>query len=310
MAFRPTSQDWTDLLLSQPHRPAAGGGVVFREPGPGQTKLGAHGRGLIWWEGRLDALLTDSESGWTLRPVRDVVAARNMAAAAFDVLAGEPVSDYELRPQGEVRRFDLAHEFEFEEGRDGLAFLRTVAGMCPSRRKLDVWKGSDGQPQTVYVRQAVSGVVTERLYDKGVESGSHRPGERLRYEAQRRFPKSSRYTPETLATLDLADEYGRSLKTYLRGGENVIAAGPKATVRELAGKAARGELSMTKAERLVGSVEFLREFGRAVYADERTARRRVQWLREAGIALEDELPSDRVVPVGQLLRESMDSFRA
>lgn len=299
-----------DLVLSQPHRPAGGGGVVFREPGPGGTKLGAFGRGLIWWEGRLDALLTDSESGWNLRPVRDLVAARNMAAAAFDVLAGEPISDYEFQPEGEVRRFDLAHEFEFEEGRDGLAFLRTVAGMCPPRRKIDVWKGQDGQPQTVYVRQARSGVVTERLYDKGVESGSHPPGERLRYEAQRRFPKTSRRTPETLATLDLAAEYGRSLKTYLQGGEDVIAAGPKATVRELARKAARGELSMTKAERLVGSVEFLREYGRAVYADERTARRRVQWLREAGIALEDELPSDRVVPVGQLLRESMDSFRA
>jgi hypothetical protein len=119
-----------------------------------------------------------------------------------------------------------------------------------------------------------------------------------------------RHTPEVLAELDLTAEYGRSIKTYLRGGEDVIAAGPKATVRALAQKVARDELSMAKAERLAGSVEFLREYGRALYADDRAARRRVQWLREAGISLEDELPSDRVVPVGQLLRQSMDSFSA
>ena len=310
IAFRPESQDWTDLLLSQPHRPAAGGGVVFLESGPGGTKLGAHGRGLIWWEGRVDALLTDSEAGWNLRPVRDVVAARNMAAAAFDVLAGEPISDYEPQPHGEVRRFDLAHEFEFDDGRDGLAFLRTVAGMCPPRRKLDVWKGQDGQPQTVYVRQASSRVVTERLYDKGVESGSHRAGQRLRYEAQRRSPKADRYTPETLATLDLAGEYGRSLNTYLGGDDNVIAAGADATVEHLAQAAARGEVSLAKAERMIGTVALLREYGRSIYPCERQQRRRIADVRQAGIALDDELPSDRVVPVGQLLRRSMDSFRA
>lgn len=310
IAFRPTSQEWVDLLLTQPHRPAAGGGIVFTEPGPGKTKLGGHGRGLIWWEGRVDALLTDSESGWNLRPVRDVVSARNMAAAAFDVLAGEPLSDYEPQLHGEVRRFDLAHEFEFAEGRDGLAFLRTVAGMCPPRRKLDVWKGPDGQPQTVYVRQPKSRVVTERLYDKGVESGSHRPGERLRYEAQRRFPKTDRYSPETLAVLDLAAEYGRSLTSYLGGEENVIAAGPDATVEHLARAAARGELSIAKAERMIGTVQLLKEYGRSIYPCERQQRRRIADVRGAGIALDDELPSDRIVPVGQLLRDSMDSFSA
>jgi hypothetical protein len=310
IAFRPTSQDWTDLLLAQPHRPAKGGGVMFLEPGPGGTKLGAHGRGLIWWEGRLDALLTDSQSSWGLRPVRDVVPARNMAAAAFDLLAGEPISDYEPQPHGEVRRFDLAHEFEFEDGSEGLAFLRTVAGMCPPRRKLDVWKGQDGQPQTVYVRQEISGVVTERLYDKGVESGSHRPGQRLRYEAQRRHAKPDRYSPETLATLDLSAEYGRSMKTYLQGGENVIAAGPDATVEHLAQAFARGELSLAKAERMIGTVALLKEYGRSIYPCERQQRRRIADVRQAGIALDEELPSDRIVPVGQLLRRSMDSFRA
>lgn len=282
---------------------------MFCEPGPGGTKLGAHGRGVIWWEGRVDALLTDSAKAWQLRPARDVVAARNMAAAAFDVLAGEPISDYEPQPHGEIRRFDLAHEFAFDDGRDGLAFLNTVAGMCPARRKLDVWKGQDGQPQTVYVRQAKSGKVTERLYDKGVESGSHPPGQRLRYEAQRRMPKADRYTPETLAALDLADVYGRSLTAYL-GDENVIAAGPNATLQQLAQAAASGELTIAKAERLIGTVQLLKEYGRSIYPCERQQRRRIADVRNAGIALDEELPSDHIVPVGQLLRDSIESFRA
>jgi hypothetical protein len=33
--------------------------------------------------------------------------------------------------------------------------------MCPPRRKIDVWKGQDGQPQTVYVCQQKSGIATE-----------------------------------------------------------------------------------------------------------------------------------------------------
>lgn len=305
IAFRPSAQDWSDLLFAKPHRPTAAGGVIFDEPGPGGTKLGAYGRGLVFWEGRADALLTDRATSWGLRPAADLPMVETIARAAFGVLAGEP-----LEAAAEVRRFDLAHEFEFEDGRDGLAFLRTVAGMCPPRRKLDVWKGQDGQPQTVYVRQARSGVVTERLYDKGVESGSHRPGERLRYEAQRRPLKSKRFEPAVLATVDLGAEYGRSINAYMGTGENVVAAGPNATVEHLARAAARGDISIAKAERMVGTVALLREYGRSIYGDERKARRRLQGLREAGVALDEELPADRVVPVGQLLRDSVEAFRA
>jgi hypothetical protein len=310
VAFRPTSQDWTDLLLAQPHRPAAAGGIVFLQKGPGGTKLGAHGRGLFWLEGRADAVVTDSEDGWNLRPVVDVVDVERIARHAFDELAGEPAEDYELRPPAEVRRFDLAHEFHFDQGADGLAFLRTVAGMCPPRRKLDVWKGQDGQPQTVYVRQAGSAVVTERLYDKGVESKSHAPGERLRYEAQRRPPKSLRMRPDTLASVDLGAEYGRSISAYVKGSEDVIAAGPEATVEHLASQVARGELSVAKAERMIGTVALLRQYGRAIYPEVRQQQRRLRGLRDAGVALDTELPPERIVPVGQLLRDSMESFRA
>lgn len=306
VAYRPQRESYFDALLEKPHVPTGRGGVLFQTAGPGKTKLGAHpANGVVWWEGRADALLTGLEGSWNLRPKGDLAGVDITARRALEQLAGHDLGDGD----GELRRFDLASELEFDDGRDGLAFLRTMAGMCPPRRKLDVVKGPDGQPQTVYVRQAKSFVVTERVYDKGVESGSHAPGERIRIEAQRRPPRAKRFRPAHAARMDLSAEFGRTMIPYL-GAENVVAAGGKATVTHLAEAAARGEISIAKAERLAGTVEFLREYGRAVYGDDRKARRRLQGLRDAGIALDTELPPDRVLPVGELLRDAVESFSA
>ena len=90
----------------------------------------------------------------------------------------------------------------------------------------------------------------------------------------------------------------------------MVAAGSKATIAQLASQAARGELSYAKAERLAGSVEFLREYGRAFYPDVQQQQRRLKDLRHAGIALEVELPDERIVPVGACLRRAVEAFRA
>jgi hypothetical protein len=64
---------------------------------------------------------------------------------------------------------------------------------------------------------------------------------------------------------------------------------------------------MAKAERLLGSLVVLRRHGRGIY-DERQGQRRLKSLRESGVALEHELPPDRVVPVGALLRDLVEEF--
>lgn len=302
IAFRPSPR-FVDRALKQPHRPS-GRGVVFDQLAPGHTRMGSF-HNVVYWEGRADALLRASKVSWGLRPASDVVAAEEAARRALSDLAG-----VELDAPAEVRRFDLAHEFEFEDSSEGFAFMRTMAGMCPPRRVLDTWSGQDGQPQTVYVRHPRSRVVTERVYDKGLESSSHAPGLRVRYEAQRRPPKAQRMTPAALARADLSSEYGRSLRPYLEGGESVIAAGTEATIEHLVGAAARGDLTMAKAERMIGTVTVLRLYGRAVYPDAQQQQRRLRGLREAGVALDRELPADRVVPVGKLLAGSLEAFRA
>lgn len=308
VAFRPQTQEWSDLALEQPHRPGPGGSFLFTDKGPGETTLGGFGRGLFFWEGRASALLSGSADSWDLLPVDALVDVEHRARAAFEELTGEPI-DFGWPLQGEVRRFDLAHEFEFSEGRHGLSFLRTLGALTPPRRKVELIRGQDGQPQTVYLRHVRSFAVDARAYDKGVESGSHAPGERIRYEAQRRPARSRRHTPSTVAELDLRGEFGRSINPYLEGGP-VIAAGSKATVVKLAQAAAAGEISIAKAERMIGTVEVLREFGRAIYGDERKAQRRLKDLRDAGVALDDELPADSVVPVGQLLSDAVERFSA
>jgi len=302
IAFRPRPE-WFDHALEQPHQPS-GRGIVFDQRGPGDVRLGAHS-GVCWVEGRLGALLDNDHRSWSLRPARDVAVAERICREALSDLA-----DDWLDCPGEVRRYDLAHEFEFEEPSEGFAFMRTLAGMCPPRRVLDTYCGADGQPQTVYVRQARSGIVTERCYDKGRESSSHAPGLRIRYEAQRRPKKPERMTPRAFSRVDLSPDFGRSIRPYMEGGETVIAAGTDATIEHLAGAAARGEISMAKAERMVGSVMFLKAYGRALYPDVQQQQRRLRGLREAGVALDRELPADRVVPVGQLLRKSMEAFSA
>jgi hypothetical protein len=311
IAFRPITNTFWDQLLSKPFRRSAAGGIAMLQPGPGGTKLLAWpAYNVVAWEGRLGALLTGSETDWSLRPKTDLQVAEAVAREAIEALSGVRVApDDRYCSDGELRRYDLAYELRFDDGRDGLAFLRTVAGMQAAGRKINVHFSQDGQPETVYWRTPKRGVVTERIYDKGLESGSDGRGQRIRIEAQRRPQKSRRMRPGVVARLDLAADFGRTMEPYL-GAEQVIAAGSDGAVFHLAQRAARGEISWARAERMIGSVALLREFGRSVYPDDRQARRRLQALRSASVALDAEMPADRVVPVGQLLRQAVESFSA
>jgi len=282
---------------------------VFDERGPGGTRLGAFvGYGVVWLEGRLSALLSGDAGSWALCPKVGLQAADTVAREALERIACVGMFGARECSDGELRRYDLAFEHQFGHGPHGLAFLRTCAELLVPGRKTDVWRGPDGQVQTVYWRTPKRGVVTERIYDKGVESGSHAPGERIRIEVQRRPARAKRQRPAIVARRDLAPEFGRQMAPYL--SEDVVATGLDGAVDELVGKALRGELSMAKMERLVGTLDVLRRYGRAVYPDERQQRRRVADVRNCGVVVDEALPPGATVPVGQLLREAVEAFRA
>ena len=164
------------------------------------------------------------------------MAGERRAREVVEQLAGGVPMDGggEYFQDGGLARVDATHEIEFDDQADGLTFLRSVAAMRPSARKVDAVFGVDNQPQTVYFRTPKRFAVRERIYDKGVESGSHAAGLRVRIEAQRRFPKSRAIHHGSLDRVELGAYYAEKLQAYAQ--TDTIAAGPDQARRQLLAK--------------------------------------------------------------------------
>lgn len=312
-AYRPEGESVFAAVRAANHRGGAAGSLVCDERGPdGGRLLAWPGHGLVAYETRLEALLAGDAAHHGLAPVAGLPAGCTAARLAVKDLIGADPGD-----KAEVRRFDLAAEIRFEQSSEGLAFLASLRGMCPPRARVTHEVDASGAVMTAYVRTEKRGVVLSRAYDKGRESGSDPPGHRIRIESQNRPKKAERYRPEVLATLDLSSTFGRTMRHYLTA-KQIVAAGPDGAVTEVIAKAHRGELGIARAERLVGSVAFLKHAGRAAYHDpaltakenNRRSARRLKALRDAGVALEHELPSEAVVPTSDLLRTAISEFTA
>lgn len=311
--YRPADDAPLDAFLTREARPGPAGSLVLKQRGAdGGRAIAFRSHGLIAYETRLGALLAGDDDCYDLVAAGGAAAGADAAREALGRLLG---SD----PGGrvEVRRFDLASELCFEDGASGLAFLGQLRGLCPPRAKINAYSGADGQVQTVNVVTAKRGKILSRAYDKGVESGSHPAGLRVRIESQNRPAKSARYSPLVFSSLDLAPTYGRTMSHYLHSDE-IVSAGIDGATAHLVAKAATGELSVTRATRLAGDIAFLKYAGRAAMdnpaatakANNNRSARRLKALRDAGITLDDELPADAVVPVSELLRDAVESFRA
>lgn len=262
--------------------------------------------GVLRAEGRLDPLLTGERESWNLRPASDVYLGQQTARRVVEQLAGVPMDgDRECLTDGEVARLDLAHEFRFKDPADGLAFLSTLAALRPALRKVSPVFSGDGSVKTVYFRSPKRFVVLERAYDKDVESGSHPAGHRVRLEVQRRYPKSRALVPSTVPEVDLGGIYGQSVAPY--AAHESIAVGRVDAEERLVSMVARGEMTIAKAERILGTISILSHTGRSIYADS-SGRRRLAELRHLGISPEAVAPAENVVPVGRLLRESLASW--
>jgi len=304
IAWRPTDTLALDAFARHGYSPTRGQGYIHDKRGPGGERLLMWPKtGVLAIETRLSALLDQDVKANALIPAALLPQGERAARDVAQYLLRAPI-----RGHSEVRRYDLTSEVAFTDPSQGRAFLKTLAGMCPPGLKLDTWseRGNGGATETVYHRTPKRGEVRFRAYDKGVESGADPPGTRIRLEAQMRPDKQQRRTPDQMADSDLRHDFGRTLAPYLAQGE-VVAAGTDGAVTHLVQKVTSGELSMAKAERLVGSVAILGAYGRAVYED-RQGQRRLASLRSAGVALEDTLPPSAVVPVGQLLRDAVAGF--
>jgi hypothetical protein len=154
-----------------------------------------------------------------------------------------------------------------------------------------------------------------RAYDKGVESGTAAPGERVRFEMQRRYRKALQMTPRNLAGMDWAASYRERLEPWERSADGFavvsLNGAQEAVLNALRNGATLRDgtpLTARRAERMIGSLVILSELGPDWYGNDATARRRAREFQDLGVVLDLTRETREPVPVGELLKLLAEAF--
>jgi predicted transcriptional regulator len=190
----------------------------------------------------------------------------------------------------------------FSRGSEGQAFLHSLASMdvpwCKSRT--DGRKGD--HIETVSFHGTRGKTIYLRAYDKGVESKTLPPGERIRVERQRRYRKEREQTVAQLASADLHSIYlGKEFASLVNLPTATVCDVPEAlqVLWERAG-------DWQQFERLAGYIVA----GHAIDYPRATSYRRPAELRSLGIYV-DPAQIERVeVPVGRYLHALSSAWAA
>ena len=283
--------------------PFARGRLLLEKSPSGARVMAWPEYGVVKVEGRLGAAVDGSSESHRL-------ASRDELRQAGDVMAAQLRALLAVEPEtraAEVGRFDLVTERDFEDGTEGLSLLKAMRALCPPRCKLRIHAARDGRVETVAVLTERGGRTIFRAYDKGVESSTAAPGERIRFEAQVRRLKAHRQGPNGTANGNLRSAFGRTIEPFMEGTP-VTVTSPSAVVDQVAEQLACGDVSAARAERLIGSAELLRRYGRGIYGEGWRSERRLRDLRRAGVAVDDELPEGARVPVSAMLSAALEAW--
>jgi len=171
-------------------------------------RIGAYPDGLVYFEGRAQAIVSQDKLDHGLLPVHGISTAERVARKLVQDF-GAPVPDEVAR----LGRVDLAAELRFSDTRAGSAFLHSLASLdvpwCKSR--VDGRKGD--HIETVSFHGTRGSTIYLRAYDKGVESGTAQAGYRIRVERQKRYRKEREPTPADFAVSDIRSAYlGREFR--------------------------------------------------------------------------------------------------
>jgi len=254
-------------------------------------RIGSYPDGLFYLEGRVAAILAGTAEDHSLAAPDDLLLAEQ-AAHGFLKENGCELGDAEPARLG---RIDLASELRFSDPSEGSAFLHSLASLdvpwCKSR--VDGRKGS--KIETVSFHGARGKTIYLRAYDKGIESGTDKPGVRIRVERQKRFRKSREPFGQDFAVSDLRKAYwGREFSR--------LADLPTATVCDVRGALETlAERAPTYAlmERLAGYIVV----GGLIEYSQPTRWRRESELRNLGIFVDPGTQVERLeVPVGAYLQ--------
>jgi hypothetical protein len=182
-----------------------------------------------------------------------------------------------------VSRFDATVDLGFADGHEGLAVLSGIAALDVPRCKTGV---IGRPPETVYFLGS-RGRVLGRVYDGGHHAGTHRRGELVRLEDQRRYSGKARPTVDLLNAEYVAKQFKARFKTLWHATKGVIVAAIPDIAIELAERVRQREMTVRQAERLAGCL-LLETGGDSLYS-KRTRYRRRRELREHGLVLAPDL---------------------
>lgn len=207
-----------------------------------------------------------------------------------------------------IRRLDSTVDLEFESPAEGLAALAGVAALPVPRMKTTVKREVGGRRvETVYLNGSAGRTVLGRWYDKGIESGSHRRGLRVRPEDQRRFAKDARMPLEAVADGSyVRGLFVRRFEPLWRASKGVKVGG----VRDIAARAIElvetGDLSPGEAKAMLGRLVLDSAGGDALQTRRQQQRDRAL-ARNHGLVLADGVDDEVEVDLGEIIEEALDS---
>lgn len=192
-----------------------------------------------------------------------------------------------------VRRLDLAVDLE-GDARDGSALLSGVGQVePPGQLRSVVHRAQRGRAVETVSWQGSRGKVG-RVYDKGVEQLSHRPGERVRFEDQRRWPAGARPLAE-----DLCADYAAILFDWrfgaLRKATKGVVVGSKGTcIEQLRDLVEDGTITAAEAVRAAGFLS-LEAFDIELPMSRMTRWRYRELVRRTGVVVDDSITEGDVL---------------
>ena len=214
----------------------------------------------------------------------------------------------DARPVG-LSRVDVTVTVALENAPEGWAMLRGIASLDVPRRKPALYLDQTAtKPQTVYWLTD-AGKVRERVYDKGVQLGTERPGTRIRLEAQTRHPKATRTGAEHWTMERARETFEQRFGAMARAADGLSVCSEHVLRSQVREYVERERLSARQARALLGYVACE---SAGIGQPGRTRRYHRAELRKLGLAhaLDGVDEADELdVELGEVLAEALTSDR-